>query len=341
MVAPMMRAVDFDAMGCAAHLAVSAENASLVRALTTKGIEMVETLEAHWSRFRSDSDVTRINSESGTWVSVAPSTFAAVQLAVLANELTGGRFDALVGATLRDNGYAESFGRSGQRGQRAHDGHGSHRRLSVAGIGSRRMARTEGLRGGIEMNDTTLSVMIPPGAHLDLGGIGKGYAGDLVSAALLAAGATGVMVNLGGDVRVAGTSPDGVWHVEVDLPQPVGKQSVLLTDGALAVSATSMRTWDNGGVKWHHLITAATRTPAVFGGTAAVIAGSGWWAEAVTKIALCSGSEPNADLVIESGHGAHAIVIPERGGVVTRTPSWNEFVVGSTSRSADVPQAVN
>ena len=57
--------------------------------------------------------------------------------------------------------------------------------------------------GAVELDPLVRAVRLPPGVTLDLGGIGKGYAADEVSAALVAAavpGVRGVLVNLGGDL---------------------------------------------------------------------------------------------------------------------------------------------
>ena len=60
---------------------------------------------------------------------------------------------------------------------------------------------------------------LPAGSGFDPGGIGKGLAADIVSAELLAAGARGACVNLGGDLRVTGEAPGGgTWTVAVEHP---------------------------------------------------------------------------------------------------------------------------
>ena len=55
--------------------------------------------------------------------------------------------------------------------------------------------------GAITVDHLVGAVRLPPGVAIDLGGIGKGYTADLVAADLLAAGARGVLVNMGGDLR--------------------------------------------------------------------------------------------------------------------------------------------
>ena len=60
------------------------------------------------------------------------------------------------------------------------------------------------------------TVALPAGVQLDLGGIGKGLAADLVASGLVERGALGACVALGGDVRVAGSSAGRSRVVDTD-----------------------------------------------------------------------------------------------------------------------------
>ena len=102
---------------------------------------------------------------------------------------------------------------------------------------------------------------LPAGSGFDPGGIGKGLAADIVASELVAAGADGVCVNLGGDVRVTGEAPGGgTWTVAVEHPAAAAPIALLgLADGAVATSTTLRRRWRVGGEVRHHLIDPATR----------------------------------------------------------------------------------
>jgi thiamine biosynthesis lipoprotein len=79
-----------------------------------------------------------------------------------------------------------------------------------------------------------LRIRLPAGVQLDGGAIGKGLAADLVAADLLAWGATGVRVVVGGDLRVVSPSVIAVrapgWDGVID--------HVAIADGGLATSGT-------------------------------------------------------------------------------------------------------
>ena len=159
-------------------------------------------LEARWSRFRPDSEISTLNRAAGRPVAVSPETLTLLALAVLGWQATSGRFDPTVLDALEAAGYDRSLeqlpaDRGGMDGSRPTPG------------------PTPGL-AGIRLDTNAGTVTLPAGIRLDLGGIAKGYAADLLCADLRAGGATGVCVNVGGDLRVSGTAPGGgPWAIAV------------------------------------------------------------------------------------------------------------------------------
>ena len=103
---------------------------------------------------------------------------------------------------------------------------------------------------GIEVDERIGLVVLPPGCHVDLGGIGKGRAADLVIDQLLSTGAVGACVDLGGDVRVGGLTVGGGddWVIAVDDPDEPGRDLALLrlAGGAVTTSSSVKRRWSTG-----------------------------------------------------------------------------------------------
>jgi thiamine biosynthesis lipoprotein len=109
---------------------------------------------------------------------------------------------------------------------------------------------------------------MPAGTVLDLGATAKGLAADLAAEAATYATGCGVLVNLGGDLSVAGDPPVDGWPVTVgdtsEQEAAVGtelEQTVVLYDGGLATSSISARRWRRGGSQLHHLIDPRLGTP--------------------------------------------------------------------------------
>jgi thiamine biosynthesis lipoprotein len=134
----------------------------------------------------------------------------------------------------------------------------------------------------------------PAGLVLDPGGIGKGLAGDLVTAQLCAAGATGALVGVGGDLVARGTPPDGAgWVILVEDPDDPAETlaRVAVDAGGVATSSTRSNRWVVDGLTAHHVIDPATGSPSSTDLAAVtVIASTGWEAEVHATAALLEGS---------------------------------------------------
>lgn len=284
----------FAAMGSAAEILWEGGGESLGR----EGEARLGHLEDLWSRFRDGSEISRLNRQvPGSPCLVSEETYTLVRMTLLAWDLTDGRFDPRVYDTLLGSGYDDTFERIRS--------------------GTRAPAEPIGLSGrpDIVLDPVVGSVTLGPGTRLDPGGIGKGLAADIVSHELLRAGAHGVMVNVGGDVRVR-TAPDHdiAWSVSVEDPTDPGLDSgrVWLADGAVATSSSRRRSWRAGNRRVHHLIDPTRGVPTDRGVmSATVIAAEAWWAEAVTKAVFVAGLA-HAGVLLEQ-FGVAGVVFGEDG----------------------------
>ena len=166
---------------------------------------------------------------------------------------------------------------------------------------------------------------LPRDVEIDPGGIGKGLAADLVTAELLAAGARGALVNLGGDVRVRGDAPGGTsWSIAVEHPTDPARTIVELgiTDAAIATSTNARRRWIRGGRERHHLVDPRTGdsadSPLV---SVTVVADEGWWAETSAKAIFVAGTPaPRVTLP-----GVHVATV-DAAGAVEHSPGLQAVV---------------
>jgi thiamine biosynthesis lipoprotein len=267
----------------------------------------VERLEAKWSRFRPESELCRLNAAAGAPVVVSPETLMVVEHAIEGWHATGGRFDPTVLSALEAAGYDRDFDALRAVPDAA----------DAEGPGSPGSTGPAPGAGGISVDRLVGALRLPPGVALDLGGIGKGLAADLVAVQLHEAGARGVLVNLGGDLRAVGEAPaPGAWVVEIDDPLATGRTGlVTLGAGAIATSTRLRRAWTRAGRAQHHLIDPQTGAPATSGiASVTVIAGEAWRAEVLAKAAFVAGVEEGARLV--EATGATGLVVTDDGAVV-------------------------
>src|SRR4051794_11186095 len=162
----------------------------------------IADLEARWSRFLPGSEVSRVNARAGRWTPVSPDTFRLVEAAVTAWRITSGRFDPTVLQALMASGYDRTFAEVVVAGRRGAIPAPARPRRPAPGAGA------------IELDEQACSLRVAPGTGIDLGGIAKGHAADLIVASLMAGGASGALANLGGDIRVAGEPPvPPAWRI--------------------------------------------------------------------------------------------------------------------------------
>jgi FAD:protein FMN transferase len=110
---------------------------------------------------------------------------------------------------------------------------------------------------------------------------------------LLDRGAAGMCVNVGGDLRVDGESPDSAgWRVGVEeCAADEGPQVLALHHGAIATSSRRRRTWSRGSRSMHHLIDPETGRPTASDVTVAtVVTDQAWRAEVLAKAMLIAGT---------------------------------------------------
>lgn len=315
---PASVTVDFRAMGSAARVVVVGSDdptfvGSSLDDLATHAHRRVEVFERRWSRFIPSSDICRLNAAGGEPVEVHPTTIDLVTHLVQAWHATHGAFDPTLLGALMGLGYVSSW-------------EDPTRSSPVAGPIALR-----GNAGQIEVDAAHNVVRLPADTAIDAGGLGKGFAADVIAADLLARGAAGVLVSLGGDLRVAGVAPQGGgWAVGIDDPtdRTASIAQVRLDGGGVATSGTDRRRWQHDDRTVHHLIDPTTCEPAVHqdgaGRTivsATVIAGTAAWAEAWTKAVMVRG---HAALDEIAALGLAALVVHDDASTVA-TPSWSNF----------------
>jgi FAD:protein FMN transferase len=303
----------FGVMGTEAHVVVLDGPAGLAEWARTR----LEDLERRWSRFLEDSEISQLNRAAGRPVVVSPETCRIVADAIEAWRWTGGGFDPTVGTTMVEAGYDRPFPRGEPIGS-----------LVVSRPVEHRPCPTP---AGIVVDPYPGSVTLPAGVRLDLGGIGKGAAADLVAAELLAAGAAGCCVNLGGDLRVAGIPPrPGGWTI---LVEPERAARLGLADGAVCTSTRTRRTWLGSRGPEHHLRDPGTGAPLDTGlATVTVVGATAAQAEVLTKAAFTAGRD-RAEAVI-AGAGATGLLVTDDGTVV-RLPGLDPFLRAGSAPLAE------
>lgn len=316
------------AMGSSVELRVLGPDAGADH-LRARTDHLLGRMERCWSRFDPTSALSVLNADPAPEVEVPGLLGAAIRRALLAWHVTDGAFDPTVHDALVAAGYDRTFELVADRRVPAPPGRvvPGCATVEVRGASGSGDTAEDELANALDDRRTRAVVRRPPGLRLDLGGIGKGLAADLLAADLVAAGARSVHVSLGGDVRVAGEVPAGGWPVPVVDPWDDGVLSTVVLDrpGSVVMSCTRRRRWqtDDGG--WaHHLIDPTTGRPADRGVAAVVVvAAEAWWAESLAKAALVLGAEAGQGLLRR--HDAEGVIVRDDAD---RVECWRSLSPG-------------
>ena len=269
--------------------------------------ELLDAVDRAFSRFRPDSELSRLNGLGGRPLVVSELFARAVESGIRAGRVSDGLVDPTVGRAMRLVGYDDDFSRLGSRSEP----------LTI---------HLEPVSGWqtIRYDPRTRTVRLSPGVELDLGSTGKALAADLAApAALDAGGASGVLVSLGGDIATAGSAPAGGWCILVAedsaTPADAPGEVVAISGGALATSGTTVRRWIRGGAEVHHIIDPRTGGPAQSPWrTASVVAASCVDANIAATAAIVRGPAARDWL---TGRGLSARLVALDGEIV-RIGGW-------------------
>jgi thiamine biosynthesis lipoprotein len=247
-------------------------------------------------------------------VVVAPETFQLVHRALTGWQMTDARFDPTMLTELHAAGYDRSF-------KLLKDGQISSRETQppvVPHLSRLPCPSAHPSAPDIQLDPIVGTVQLGSRTMFDPGGIGKGFAADLVVEQLSAMGARGVLVSVGGDLRVVGEPPAGSSWV-VAIADPLDPQQVLgvlcLEAGAVASSWRTKRAWVGpDGQAHHHLIdprTGMSATNGIAGVT--VVTRQGWHAEVPAKAAFLAGPADGVTLIARAG--AAGILVGDDGSM--------------------------
>lgn len=268
------------AMGTTLDVVVWAEDRRAALLASEAAVRAVEAVEARLSIWREDSALSALNrAPVGEWVSLPEPLAADLALAEACWRETEGAFDPSVGALLEARGVGHG-GRvpSEAELQASRAASGLHH-LEREGTRARRMAEIQ----------------------LDSGGFGKGVGLDAGLAAATAAGARAVVLDLGGQVAVAGTS------IQLEVADPDARDRSLASRRLEAGSAASSGHGERPG---HLLDPRSGQVAPDFGGLT-VIAPTAARADCLSTGLYVLG--PERALAWAAGRPDVAVIVVERG----------------------------
>jgi thiamine biosynthesis lipoprotein len=272
----------------------------------------IEASEKRFTRFSPSSEMTQVNQGAGKWTKVSADMYALLETALACYTATNGLFDPTILPDLEQAGYTKSIDE-----------------LRIYGGEPLVVSDSQADRApfpSIELRRDDLSVLLPTGMRIDLGGIAKGWIAEQAAWQLAKFSPT-CAVSAGGDMFLIGTPPgQDTWDVGLEDPlQPnLDLMTLAVESGAVATSSVVKRAWQQGNTTRHHLIDPRTGQPAITPWlSVTVMAPRAATAEVFAKALLIGGPEyarvlmeKNPELSYLAVDANRQVWIPESGDCV-------------------------
>lgn len=276
------------AMGTSLQIQVTAPTRMLALQASEAGLRAIEVVDARLSTWREDSELSRLNRALvGSSITLSGALLRDLATARRWSRATGGAFDPGIGALVDLYGLRTGGTWPSDQDVWACLPHCGMQELHVIRTrASRRMARF----------------------RIEEGGFGKGVGLDAAGRAVLAAGATAVTFDFGGQVLSVGEGPGG----DHDLADPRARDRAVvrvhLRHGSFATTANSERRLQAAGRDFGHILDPRTGRPAKDFGSVTVFADSAFAADCLSTALFVMG--PVAALVwAEQQDGIEALVL--------------------------------
>ena len=257
--------------------------------------KLCEKYDTMFSATNTDSELYKLNHANGQPFTVSSETANLIQEGIHYSELSGGAFDL----TIEPVSALWDF-------------KADKPTVPSSDAIAQAVSHVDYTKVDIQDNTVTLE---DPEAGIDLGAIAKGYIADQVKTYLKKQGIKHAIINLGGNVDVIGTKPDGSKY-NIGIQKPFDESgeaitSVQLKDQTVVTSGIYERYFKKNGKLYHHILDPRTGYPCENNlYSVSIITDSSTKADALSTTCFLLGYEKGMEL-IQSMDGVEAIFITD------------------------------
>ena len=257
--------------------------------LLDKAFSLIEAIDSKLSLTKANSEVSAINANAGIGaVSVSKETYNLIKRAMELSEQTNGAFNPLIGSLTALWGIGSD-----------------HARIPSSEEITQLLPYTS--KEHIHFDDSTSSIYLDDNrTQIDLGGIGKGYASDVVAQYLEDNKVSKAIINLGGNVYVLGSkSEKESWVVGLQNPDSdYGGYyaTVDVADSAVITSGAYERFTVEDGQTYHHILDPKSGYPSSSNLlSASIISPDATLADALSTAVFVLGEDEGSALIKKMG----------------------------------------
>lgn len=303
-------------LGTSFDLAISGSDEPSAKSAESAALEEIERLKAIFNLYDSESEISILNRSDSLVVS--DELIEVVQTSEKWRQVTRNKFSARIGSILKKWKEARESG-------------------SLPHRPSLRVEADEIRRANVFIDPDANTIERPSNILWVTDAIAKGYIIDKAFAAALAAcpNAEGILLDIGGDLRVFGNSPQGeAWKVGVAKPSAQADNTapdvvVALAEGAIATSGHSARSFEIGGKTYSHILDSKSGWPVKASHAATVLAQDATTADALATAFTTMSAVASIELA-ESLQDVECLIYGYDGRQYASS-GWRQSAASSTS----------
>lgn len=297
---------EFFSMGTYISLVAYGENAD---AALDSAQNRVQELEALWSVTEESSEIYRINHNVGVPVEVSPETADLLDFALEMAKQTDGALDPTIYPLMDTWGFIS----------------GNHYIPTEQEL--QKLLKNVGYERVSLENDV---ITVPEGVQLDLGAVGKGYTGQVISELLKREGVTSALFDIGGNIQMVGRRPDGEkWRLGIKNPFGDGSIGTLQAEDCAVVTSGEYERYFTGpdGKRYGHILNPQTGMPADSGlASLTVVADDGALCDALSTALFVMGAEKAEAYWRENG-GFDMLLVTNKNEIILTEGIADQFVL--------------
>lgn len=294
------------AMGTYITLTAYGESAEDALALSE---DRIKELEALWSVTEENSDVCKVNRSNGVPTEVSEETAEILQFALDMAAQTNGALDPTIFPVVTAWGFV-----SGEY----HVPTGYELTALLQNVDYEKVILEEAC------------VTLPDGMQLDLGAVGKGYTGDIISELLREQGIHSALLDIGGNIQMIGRKPDGSrWRPGIQSPFGEGSLGVLESEDCAVVTSGNYERYFTAedGKQYGHIIDPSTGCPAESGlVSVSIIAKEGRLCDALSTAVYVMGLEKATEYWRENG-GFEMLLVTDENEIYLTEGIMDDFTL--------------
>jgi thiamine biosynthesis lipoprotein len=268
------------------------------------------------STYDPTSEVSRFNNQASTdWFAVSDETAQVVELSMQISKMTGGAFDISVGPLVDLWGFGAA-----ERSEHLPTAEQVNKQLAKVGYQQLQLRQ-----------EAAALRKLHPQLQIDLSAVAKGYAVDLLAGLLKQQGITNFLVEVGGEMRVAGRRVDGTpWRIAIEKPDEGAREVAsvfLLTETAIATSGNYRNFYIENGQRYVHTIDPVTGMPIRHKlASATVLDPNCARADAIATALMVMGEEKGRQFCEDHQIAAFFLIHEKDATIEYRSPAFAKFI---------------